>query len=48
MVLFLITGSALGDGVDATVSTVVASVPLAIVAVWLILTGRSGNVPART
>ncbi|XVV07687.1 CPBP family glutamic-type intramembrane protease [Actinosynnema sp. CA-248983] len=41
MVLSLMVGSML-PGVDATVVTVVLSVPIAVVAGWLLVTGRTG------
>ncbi|CCH31616.1 CAAX amino terminal protease family [Saccharothrix espanaensis DSM 44229] len=40
MVLALLTGAVLGEHLDATTTTVVMTVPLALAAGWIVLTGR--------
>jgi membrane protease YdiL (CAAX protease family) len=46
MVLSLITGFALAGSADATTTTALMAVPLAVVASWIILTGRIKDAPS--
>ncbi len=45
MTLSLLTGTLLGETSDATVSTMVMTVPMAAVAGWVLLSGRYRTVP---
>jgi membrane protease YdiL (CAAX protease family) len=48
MVLSLLTGFALAGSADATATTALMAVPLAVVAGWIVLSGRVGVVSARS